>query len=385
MAQRRNRRAGVEDLWTKRDGTPSARHGKGMRWRARYVDNLGKEHSKAFTRKVDAQSWLDGQTTALGTGTHIDPHLKITVAKLADRYKSSLGHLTDKSRYTRMSALNSRVIPRWGDVLIREILPSDVGSWITEMASEGLAAQTMSFYVGTLRQLLDVAVQDRQLAVNPAANAKVPKGGKRRAPHFLTAAQVHALAEASGRYGALIRTMGFCGLRPGEAAALTVADVDFDRRRIRVSKSYETPAGRLQLKSTKTGKVRYVPAPRSLMNELEAHVKGRGLDELVFTSAKGGVVRMENFKKRQFRAACEAVDGLPSGLIPYDLRHTAASLAIRSGANIKVIQAMLGHSSATLTLDRYGHLFPDDFGGLGEALESVAYPLRTGENEKTQA
>ena len=199
MAQRRNRRAGVEDLWTKRDGTPSARHGKGMRWRARYVDNLGKEHSKAFTRKVDAQSWLDGQTTALGTGTHIDPHLKITVAKLADRYKSSLGHLTDKSRYTRMSALNSRVIPRWGDVLIREILPSDVGSWITEMANEGLAAQTMSFYVGTLRQLLDVAVKDRQLAVNPAANAKVPKGGKRRAPHFLTAAQVHALAEASGR------------------------------------------------------------------------------------------------------------------------------------------------------------------------------------------
>ena len=78
---RRNRRAGVEDRWTKtvRDAqgnatkVPTSRHGKGMRWLARYVDDQGREHSKAFGRKADAQSWLDQQVSDQVTGTWTDP------------------------------------------------------------------------------------------------------------------------------------------------------------------------------------------------------------------------------------------------------------------------------------------------------------------------
>ena len=81
MPQKRNRRSGVEDRWTKTvrdaDGNPqsvpSAAHGKGMRWRARYVDDRGREYAKGFRRKVDAQAWLDGQTAAVVSGTHIAP------------------------------------------------------------------------------------------------------------------------------------------------------------------------------------------------------------------------------------------------------------------------------------------------------------------------
>lgn len=53
-------------------------------------------------------------------------------------------------------------------------------------------------------------------------------------------------------------------------------------------------------------------------------------------------------------------------ITPHDLRHTCASLAISAGANIKVLQTLMGHKTATLTLDRYGHLFPDDLGGIAE-------------------
>jgi integrase len=60
------------------------------------------------------------------------------------------------------------------------------------------------------------------------------------------------------------------------------------------------------------------------------------------------------------------------GLVPHELRHTAASLAIASGANVKVVQTMLGHKSATLTLDRYGHLFGDDLDALADRLDSAA-------------
>jgi hypothetical protein len=77
-----NRRAGVEDLWTKTvrdaDGNtqtvPSTRHGIGLRWRARYVDDEGRERTEAFARKPDAQSWLDNEVIPkLATGTYVAP------------------------------------------------------------------------------------------------------------------------------------------------------------------------------------------------------------------------------------------------------------------------------------------------------------------------
>ncbi|OLT25900.1 integrase [Nocardiopsis sp. CNR-923] len=59
------------------------------------------------------------------------------------------------------------------------------------------------------------------------------------------------------------------------------------------------------------------------------------------------------------------------GLTPHKLRHTAASLAIAAGADVKVVQAMLGHATATMTLDRYGHLFPDRLDEVAEAMDAA--------------
>lgn len=60
------------------------------------------------------------------------------------------------------------------------------------------------------------------------------------------------------------------------------------------------------------------------------------------------------------------------GLVPHELRHTAASLAIASGASVKGVQAMLGHASATLTLDRYGHLFGDELDAVADRIDAAA-------------
>ena len=74
--------------------------------------------------------------------------------------------------------------------------------------------------------------------------------------------------------------------------------------------------------------------------------------------------------------------GLPHRLRFHDLRHTCASLLIAQGASVKAIQAQLGHASATVTLDRYGHLFPDELQQLADRLqdahaEAMADPART--------
>ena len=90
--------------------------------------------------------------------------------------------------------------------------------------------------------------------------------------------------------------------------------------------------------------------------------------DLVFTMPAGGPLRASKWGERYFRPAVRAT-GLPEGLRVHDLRHTAASLAIRENASVKIVQAMLGHRSATQTLDRYGHLYPSDLDALAERLD----------------
>jgi integrase len=74
--------------------------------------------------------------------------------------------------------------------------------------------------------------------------------------------------------------------------------------------------------------------------------------------------------KRAFNPAAREI-GMP-GLTPHELRHTCASLAIAAGANVKALQTLLGHASAVMTLDRYGHLFSDDLTKVAEALNNAA-------------
>lgn len=105
MPQKRNRRVGVEDPWTKTvrdaDDNPQtvlrANYGKGMRWRARYVDDQGREICKRFARKADAQKWLDGVTSALVTGSYVAPEAgRMTVADVYASWSASQGHISRK-------------------------------------------------------------------------------------------------------------------------------------------------------------------------------------------------------------------------------------------------------------------------------------------------
>jgi integrase len=113
-----------------------------------------------------------------------------------------------------------------------------------------------------------------------------------------------------------------------------------------------------------------VRLPRFLCEELGAHLAGQPHEraELVFAAPKGGPLRHSDFIKRKFRPAVTAA-GLDPTLRFHDLRHTCASLLIREGASVKAVQKTLGHKSATVTLDRYGHLFPDELESVADRLD----------------
>jgi integrase len=179
----------------------------------------------------------------------------------------------------------------------------------------------------------------------------------------------------------LVLVLGYCGLRFGEAAALRVGDVDVKARRIRVRRSVTYVTGRGLVEGpTKNHSARTVPVPKFLAPLLETELGDRADDDLVFPSHRGGWLT-EGEARWVFDPAAVAVD--EAGLTPHELRHTCASLAIAAGANVKVLQTLLGHKTATLTLDRYGHLFPDDLDRIADAFDAaVSVTARSNQKPK---
>jgi len=338
-------------------------------WRARYRDEAGREHARHFARKVDAQRWLDDVSSAVVTGTYTDPRTsRVTLADWSATWLAGQAHLKATGRTRVEGIVRNYVVPRWGSTRLRDVSHAEVQAWVTELMAGGLSASSVQRAHGILSQMLDLAVRDRRLAVNPAKGARLPR--KLAKPRrFLTADQVEALAVECEPYGLVVRFLAYTGLRWGEMAALRVRDVDLLRRRMHITRSVTEDNGRLIFDTTKTGEERTVPLPRFLAEQITASVAGKGLDDLVFEGTRGGVLRNGNFNRRTFTRAAKAI-GEPN-LTPHGLRHTAASLAIAAGGNVKVVQQMLGHATASMTLDLYGHLFPDQLDDVADRLDAI--------------
>ncbi|QUD82106.1 site-specific integrase [Gordonia polyisoprenivorans] len=387
MNQKRNRRSGVEDRWhlARKDDTGklvrSAKYGVGKRWRARYVDESGAEREKLFTLKAEAQEWLDGITSSMVTGTYVAPGAgSVTVGQMRAQWIGTFGHLKETTKATRETVWNKHVRDRWQSVRINEIQTSGVRAWVQDMRAEGAKAATIENALGILRMILELAVEDRRLPRNPCQGVKPPRR-EHSARAYLTHQQVDQLATAVGeRYRPVILFLGYTGLRYGEMAALRVENFDMLRRRVNVRQSVTEVKGKLVWSSPKNHERRSVPFPRFLADDLAALMAGKSRDDLVFTAPEGGVLRLATFRTRTFTGAINSLrpvdergnvtSGFPKATI-HDLRHTAASLAISAGANVKAVQTMLGHQSAALTLDTYADLFPDDLERVAEALDEA--------------
>lgn len=385
MASKRNRRSGVEDRWRKANGEPSQANGVGMRWLARYVDSNGREHAKRFARKVDAHAWLDNVTTELGSNTWVDPsRSRELFAPMAEAWFATKATRKPKTVAGYRSILDVLVLPRWGHMRLADIAYEDVQTWITSLSvnggvrfDKGLSPSRVVQTYQVLNMVLKYAIRAKRLAVNPAADVELPTV---RAPEkrYLSHQQVQELAVAAGRFRTLVLVLAYCGLRFGEAAALRRKNVDLDSARIWVSAS-ATNVAKLGIieTTTKTHDSRKVPIPASVVELLRTELPDDA-DALVFPGRDGGYLPLGEFRWVFDQAAASV--GL-EGFVPHELRHTCASLAIAAGANIKVLQTLLGHKTATLTLDRYGHLYADELGVIADALDtaarSTANPLRT--------
>jgi integrase len=337
-------------------------------WRAGYRGPDGREHSRAFDRKVDAERWLRDELQKQDRGLWVDPSAgAVRFDEYAEDWFRGLV-LKPKTTAGYRSLLDSRILPTLGSVELRRINPDFLRAWVAAMAGDGLSASRMAQAKRVVSAVLAQAVDDGLIGRNPTESVKVPKTAERD-QRYLTATQVTELADAVEqrmRGGAqLVKLLAYGGLRWGEAVALRSDNVDVLRHRVYVRESATLVNGKLVWGTPKSHRSRTIVIPRFLMDELAPKLAG---GDLVFASSTGQPLRSPNFLRRVWKPAVADV-GL-GDLVPHDLRHTAASLAISAGASVKAVQRMLGHSSAQITLDRYAHLFEDDLDSLAESMDA---------------
>jgi integrase len=351
----------------------------GLRYRVRYrKPDHTQTDKRGFRTKRDAELFLASVEVSKARGEFVDATAaKALIGPLGAAWLARQTHLKPSSSRPLESAWRIHVLPAWGHIAIADVRRTAVQQWVSEMTlgdpgetppRKPKGATLVIRAYGVLASVLDDAVSDRRTMSNPARGVSLPRKVKK--PHvYLSHEQVHALAAAS-KYPGLVLVLAYCGIRWGEATALRVKHLDMLRRRLMIEENAVQVGSVIEVGTPKNHKKRTVPFPRFLGEYLARACEGKGRDDLVFPGPDAHHLRLARVHEDNMSWFGSAVKrtGIPR-ITPHDLRHSAASFAVSAGANVKVVQKMLGHSSAAMTLDVYADLFDGDLDSVSDALD----------------
>ncbi|MCW2879273.1 MAG: site-specific integrase [Sphaerisporangium sp.] len=346
------------------DGLLGSINKDAKRWLAVWIGPDGREKTRAFAKKVDADRYGAAQEVDASRGTYIDPRsARLTLSEWCETWLT--GYATRRASSVRQAKVHiAQITAHLGEMQLSALRRSHVRSWTSRLREAGLADSYVYALHGRLSQIMSDAVHDGIIPRSPCSRRTSPGQGSQR-PYVATTDQVWALHDAMPeRYRAAILLGAFVGLRMAEVCGLRVADVDFMRGIVHPTVQY--PAEALKTETSRMP----VPIPTSLALELSAHVQAGHSRETLLTDDDGAQVGPWKLE-RAMRKARGKVQDLPTGFRFHDLRHYLASLLIASGADVKVVQARLRHASAKTTLDTYGHLWPDSDESTRAAINAV--------------
>lgn len=418
MTQRRAGATGLTKRACQRCGTKTC---KTARWRAWYADDTGKEPTRHFERKADAQRWLDEVTASMVTGQYVDPRAgKVTLRDYAAEWQD---HQVGGEGSARIvdNALRLHILPQLGDRAIGAFRRTYVQGFIKRLEDRGLSAGHIANIYDVLRRVFAAAVLDKVIAEtqNPCVKVSLPgdERGQVAAPAVEHVTELATTVPA--RYRALVVLLAGSGLRIGEALGLRVADVSVARRELAVRRQRRQNG---TLGKTKTPEsVRDVPLEETVLDELSAHITRwcTGPDgspgEWLFTTSTGApltytswqtvwesaqrpdakAVRAQPCKRcgASAYARCRTAAGRPAAAAhsvrldaargaemtdTHALRHLYASLMLSAGVSVVAVSQWLGHANPTITLRVYGHFMPGDDERARSAVRAGLAGLRTG-------
>lgn len=369
----------IEPTRFTRDASGKKRPARESKWVARWRSPDGRSREKVFERKVDAENHLTSVEHSKLSGSYVDPRAgKVTFRSYAEQWRATRVH-----RIGTVSQIDTNmrrhVYPRIGERPIGAIRRSEVQAMVKAMTvatdkQKALSPATVEIIYTWVSTIFKSAVLDRVIPSSPCREIDLPPVQEKKVLP-LPIETVEALVGAvPDRYRALIVLGAGTGMRISEALGLTNDRVDWLRRTVRVDRQLLRVTGdvpSLGPVKDKKNRPRTIPLPQTVVHALSAHVAAYGLGPqgLLYTSPRGGPVRRQTFSD-MWRAAAGPL-GIPKGDGYHQLRHFYASVLIRAGESVKVVQERLGHTSATLTLDVYGHLWPEDEDRTRDAVDAV--------------
>lgn len=370
--------ADVDDRWTKLDRATgervrTGRWGTGKRWASRWRDHSGRQRSRSFEKKTDAETFLSNVLADLSRGTYVDPAAgRVTFRAYAERWAKA--QTSDPvTRKAVAQRLKSQVYPTLGDTELVSLLPSTIQAWVAGLSTDH-APGTVRVTLRTASTILSAAVEDRLIPRNPCKSSAVrPPAAKERLIVPWTVQRVRAVADGMpGQYAAMVYAGAGVGLRQGELFGLAVDAVDFLARTVHVIRQVKVVDGKPYLAPPKRGKTRDVPLPASMGLELAEHIRQHGTTKvtllwlptgkpvtvsLLFTTDAGTALDKSTFTRRAWRPALKAA-GVPiertNGM--HALRHAYASALLADGVDIRTLAGYLGHTDPGFTLRTYCHL-----------------------------
>jgi integrase len=333
----------------------------------------GKRIRKTFPTLAAARVWRQDAVPALRKGTMRAPS-STTLRAAWDAWLAGAkaGTIENRSgdRYKPSAirgyeqAMRIRILDELGTLKLSEVSRLALQDLVDRWKAHGLDPSTIRNTLLPLRAVYRRALSRGEVAINPTGALELPavRGRRDRIASPVEAATFVAATPEDDR--AIWATAFYAGLRLGELQALRDEDVDLAAGVIRVERSWDKVEGVIAPKS-RAGK-RKVPIVAALRPHLAAHRLRRNGGELFFGDG-GSPFNRDHLVARAVKAWTEAELELdPIGL--HEARHTYASICIAAGVNVKALSTYMGHSSITITLDRYGHLMP---GNEDEAVELV--------------
>ena len=382
-------KANVPEKWRK------SRYGVGMRWRCHWTiakDGRRVQRVKQFARLAEAQEYAAAMEDDIRRGRYRDPRQELRVLDaVAGEWLASKVDLKPgtASRYAR--ELRLYILPKWGGMTLRELRPDMLQEWVGQLMDGGypaalpdgrdskpLSARSIRNIIKVvLKGIFDYAVSNGWIGENPVDRVTVPKIVSDDDMVFLSVREVELLADEAEKIGKpvdglLVRWQAYTGCRIGESLALKVGDVDVDRRRARIGRTWTDDGhGGSMLGTPKNGKARNIAIPRFLMPQIKAQMDGMGDDDWLFRATRGGNVWTNTWRTRIWNKAVKAAGMEDAGVTIHSLRHTYASFAIAQGADVKTLQMQLGHSSPSITLNTYTALWPERLDDVADAIGAL--------------
>ena len=340
--------------WIKKDGS------KRQTWAVDYFDSTNTRVIKSgFGTKAEADRYLAQVLIELDKGNLINKNKQLSFKTIADNFieNYAISYCRKSTVSGYQGYLKNHLLPFFDKYKASEINATHIRIYISNMQEKGMKNKTINHTINLLSGIYNKAIEASFVNYNPVSSIK-----RLKLPHqemeFLDTFDIKVLLETAKisfpTFYPLLQTALVTGMRRGELLALTWNDIDYDRKLIRVNKSYHL--GRVE--DTKTShSVRNVCIPEDLVAVLKDWKKCAPTSKIVFCNAIGNYQDPNNMIKRYFKPCLEKA-GIRN-IRFHDLRHTYATLMIAKRVPIKFIQQQMGHSSIQVTLDKYGHLMPE--------------------------